>query len=62
MTILLDQAFQAAQQLPTDLQNELAQQMLEDINDILFARSRKTEETISWSDLESEFVRRNRSE
>jgi hypothetical protein len=52
MTTLLEQAFQAAQQLPIDLQDELAQQLLEDINDILIARSRETEETVSWNDLE----------
>jgi hypothetical protein len=54
MTTLLEQAFQAAQQLPIDLQDELAQQLLEDINDILVARSREAEETVSWNDLESE--------
>jgi hypothetical protein len=35
MTTLLEQAFQVAKQLPIDLQDELAQQLLEDINDIL---------------------------
>jgi hypothetical protein len=54
MTTLLEQAFQAAQQLPIDLQDELAQQLLEDINDILVVRSREAEETVSWNDLESE--------
>lgn len=53
MTTLLEQAFQSAQQLPIDLQNELAQQLLEDINDILVSRSREAEETVSWDDLET---------
>jgi hypothetical protein len=54
MTTLLEQAFQVAKQLPIDLPNELAQQLLEDINDILVVRSREAEETVSWNDLESE--------
>ena len=53
MTTLLEQAFQAAQQLPVELQDELAQQLLEDINDILVSRSREAEETVSWDDLET---------
>ncbi len=31
MTTLLEQAFEAAQQLPGELQDELAQQLLDDI-------------------------------
>jgi len=56
MTTLLEQAFQAAQQLPINLQDELAQQLLEDIDDILVSRSREAEETVAWSDLEAELV------
>lgn len=52
MTRLLEQAFKAAQKLPINLQDELAQQLLEDINDILIARSREAEETVSWNHLE----------
>ncbi|MFH7243934.1 MAG: hypothetical protein ACHWZW_13915 [Spirulina sp.] len=53
MTTFLEKAFQAAQQLPINLQDELAQQLLEDINDILVSRSREAEETVSWDDLET---------
>ncbi len=35
MTTLLDQAFQEAQKLPKELQDELAQQLLEDIRNEL---------------------------
>ena len=56
MTSLLEQALQAARKLPVELQDELAQQLLEDIDDILVSRSREAEETLAWSDLEAELV------
>ena len=51
MTTLLDQAFQAAQQLPSDLQDELAQQLLDDIQNEL-----RWQETLSASDVESDIL------
>ena len=51
MTTLLDQAFQAAQKLPIDLQDELAQQLLDDIQNEL-----RWQETLSVSDVESNIL------
>ncbi|MBW4483073.1 MAG: hypothetical protein KME14_11065 [Tildeniella torsiva UHER 1998/13D] len=51
MTTLLDQAFQAAQKLPSDLQDELAQQWLDDIQNEL-----RWQETLSVSDMESDIL------
>lgn len=51
MTTLLDQAFQAAQKLPSDLQDELAQQLLDDIQNEL-----RWQETLSASEVESDIL------
>jgi hypothetical protein len=51
MTTLLDQAFQAAQQLPNELQDELAQQLLDDIQNEL-----RWQETLSAPAVESDVL------
>ncbi len=51
MTTLLEQAFQAAQHLPVALQDELAQQLLEDIQNEL-----RWQETLATSDVESDIL------
>ncbi len=51
MTTLLDQAFQAAQKLPSDLQGELAQQLLGDIQNEL-----RWQETLLASAVESDIL------
>ena len=51
MTTLLDQAFQAAQKLPSDLQDELAQQLLDDIQNEL-----RWQETLLASAVESDIL------
>ncbi len=51
MTTLLDQAFQAAQKLPSDLQDKLAQQWLDDIQNELC-----WQETLSVSETESDIL------
>ncbi|MBE9111089.1 hypothetical protein IQ273_16905 [Nodosilinea sp. LEGE 07298] len=51
MTTLLDQAFQAAQKLSSNLQDELAQQLLDDIQNEL-----RWQETLSASDVDSDIL------
>ena len=51
MTALLEQAFKEAQKLPNELQNEIAQQLLEDIDNEL-----KWQETLSNPDIDIDVI------
>ena len=51
MTTLLEQAFKEAQKLPSELQNEIAQKLLEDIQNEL-----KWQETLSNPDIEIDIL------
>ncbi len=51
MTALLEQAFKEAQKLPNELQNEIAQQLLEDIDGEL-----KWQETLSNPDIDIDVI------
>ena len=51
MTALLEQAFKEAQKLPNELQNEIAQQLLEDIDNEL-----KWQETLSNPDVNIDVI------